>query len=1004
MLRPDRLEAIVTELARKPGHEKVRTHLHTLLVDGLGAPSENVELEKAVPEARGRIDALLGRTVFEIKKDLDRESADAIKQLDRYIEEREAATAARYVGIATDGSTFRVYERRSGSIILLRETYANPDRPLELVAWLDGAVAIRADIPADALNIQNELGRQSVAFRRASAELATIWTDLESDPAVSLKRQLWRDLLQLVYGKEIEDDALWFQHTFLVIVAKSIAARALQLDIDDPEALLSGEAFAASGVYGAVEGDFFDWIIVSEAGRRLVSQIAAHVARFNLEAVDTDVLKILYESLVDPEQRKDLGEYYTPDWLASRVVDEAVSDPLNARVIDPACGSGAFLFHAVRKHLACAAAEDTPSGDRAAITCGLISGIDVHPVAVIIARVTFLLALGSSLRERTDAVSIPVYLGDALQMQVKNMFIGRELVIEVPPPKGAKGKVATGRRALVFPEELCAQPQLLDGALSLMRQMSEAGRDAKAFREALQRETEDDGTPLSADAVAMAAETYETFDDLRRKGRDSIWSYVARNLGRPLYFSAETRRADVLLGNPPWIALRYMAKPLQDRFRDMAKAENVYAGGKLATQADISSLFFARCVSLYLRPGGRVAFVLPRAALTRGQYEGLRAGRFLTANVRFDTPWDLDGVSPLFPVPAAVLFAERLEKGRAKKIPDHAHQFAGRLPYRDAPANIADARLSITENATITTASFEGGSPYRAGFRQGATLTPRMLCTVERAAVGRLGGAASRPHVVSRRSSLEKKPWKEQPSIDAAVERAFLRPVYLGESIAPYRPLAPLEGVIPFDPDAGVLDSNGAANRGWPGLADWMQKAERIWNNLCEGDLTLKERWDYHGGVNNQFPIAPLRVVYAKAGQQPAAALIEDADAVIDHKLYWSAVETRPEGLFLIAFFNSEAARARVEAMQSRGQWGARDFDKVMFNLPIPRFDAEDPAHRQLADTAAEAEQIARVVEFPDGVKFQRARSLVRAVLKEAGLSDRIDAQVSAILDRDGTA
>src|SRR5205823_7538990 len=84
-----------------------------------------------------------------------------------------------------------------------------------------------------------------------------------------------------------------------------------------------------------------------------VLKIARQAARFDLAAIDTDVLKALYESLIDPAQRHDLGEYYTPDWLAAWVIEEAVTDPLEQRVIDPACGSGTFLFHAIR-HLAAA--------------------------------------------------------------------------------------------------------------------------------------------------------------------------------------------------------------------------------------------------------------------------------------------------------------------------------------------------------------------------------------------------------------------------------------------------------------------------------------------------------------------------------------------------------------------------------------------------------------------------------------------------------------------------
>ena len=61
------------------------------------------------------------------------------------------------------------------------------------------------------------------------------------------------------------------------------------------------------------------------------------------------------------------------------------------------------------------------------------------------------------------------------------------------------------------------------------------------------------------------------------------------------------------------------------------------------------------------------------------------------------------------------------------------------------------------------------------------------------------------------------------------------------------------------------------------------------------------------------------------------------------------------EGRYLCAILNSEAARERVAQYQSRGQWGARDFDKVMFTLPIPRFSAKERLHRALVEAAARA-------------------------------------------------
>jgi hypothetical protein len=69
-----------------------------------------------------------------------------------------------------------------------------------------------------------------------------------------------------------------------------------------------------------------------------------------------------------------------------------------------------------------------------------------------------------------------------------------------------------------------------------------------------------------------------------------------------------------------------MNRDLQKRFKELAKEAQVYVGGKLATQNDLCALFTARAVRLYLRPAGRLAFVLPLAALTRGQFEKFRSG------------------------------------------------------------------------------------------------------------------------------------------------------------------------------------------------------------------------------------------------------------------------------------------------------------------------------------------------------------------------------------------
>jgi predicted RNA methylase len=979
--RNKRTDELLRHLATRPGHDEVKADFRQLLIEEFGVELGSLDFERRVPEVKGRLDALIGRTVFEAKRNLDLEWTDVVRRMPDYLADREREEGERFVGIASDGRKWVVFERANGTLVKIKETILDPDKPGAFLAWLDGAVALKSALPPDPLTVRLELGED--------------WAKWKNDPAVALKRQLWGQLLKLVYGREVESDALFFQHTFLVVVAKAIALAVLGLRDDDPKHVLSGAAFEAAGIHGAAESDFFDWVISDAEGERLVRRILAHVRRFRLDEVESDVLKILYESLVDREDRHDLGEYYTPDWLAAKIVRHAVERPIEQKVLDPACGSGTFLFHAIRTFLADADDAGLDPRHRAQEVTAHVAGMDIHPVAVIIARVTYLLALAPVLTTRAGSLSIPVYLGDSMQLSTASIMGLTELVIPVPPPPAGT--------QLKFPELFCKDIGLFDKLVGQMRQGAESKLTKKqmgtAFARIVEQHYRRDILPEEGAAVGEMVATFGVFDELVRQRRDSVWTYVARNLSRPLALAFGVGWANIVVGNPPWLAFRHMSSDLQKRFRELAKAERVYVGGKFATQNDLSALFTVRAAGLYLRSGGRIAFVLPLAALTRGQFDALRKGSFYSARIAWDQPWTMDdSVQPLFPVPSCVVFGSRRATSRA--LPDTVRAYSGRLPLRDATEAIADKHLTVVENAPKPAeGQFTGGSAYRAAFRQGATLVPRMLCMIERRRTGRLGGDPTTPFVASRRSSQEKEPWKSLPGIEHRVEATFLHPVLLGESILPYRVFQAFEGVVPVTPDGTVLDAQLAVNRGFSGLHGWMSAAEKVWNaNAESGGMKLVERWNYHNELGAQFPLRPLRVIYAASGTIPAACLLRASDGVIEHAIYWSAVSTEAEGQYLIAILNSETARARVAALQARGQWGARHFDKVVFTLPIPRFDPAASLHADLANAVREAETIAAAVSLPAAFKFQRARKMVRDALTDTGLSSRIDGLVARLL------
>lgn len=997
---------LLRHLAARPGHDEVKADFRQLLIEEFGAALGDLDFERRVPEVRGRLDALIGRTIFEAKSALDREWADIARRMPDYLADREREEGERFVGIASDGLQWAVFELNAGELAVVKRATLDPDRPGEFLAWLDGAVALKSSLPPDALTIRAELGHDSVAFRLVDERLRQLWTKLRLHPDVSLKRQLWAELLKHVYGREVESDALWFQHTFLVVVAKCIAVAVMGMREDDPKRLLSGEAFAAAGINGAVESDFFDWVVTEAEGEALVRRIMTHVRRFRLAEVESDVLKILYESLIDRAERHGLGEYYTPDWLAAKMVRRAVDRPIEQRVLDPACGSGTFLFHAIRSFIAEAEEGDMAANMRAAEACAHVAGMDIHPVAVIIARVTYLLALAPALTSRSGTLSIPVYLGDAMQLSISEFMAGKELSIRVPPPPAGHGKSGekddNGREQLDFPETFCRDPALFDKAIERMRTGSQAGMTREQIETALHRITEQhyraDVTKEQTLAIEDLGKTYVTFDRLRREGRDTVWAYVARNLSRPLFFSAGARWAHVVVGNPPWVAFRHMSPDLQTRFKELAKGERVYVA-RVPSHNDLCALFTVRSAQLYLRSGGRIAFVLPMAALTRGQFEKLRSGSFHSARIAWDEVWTMDdSVQPLFPVPSSVVFGRR--RATAKALPDKVRAYSGTLPFRDAPEEIADARLKIIEGApALEVAQSAGGSIYRKLFRQGAILVPRVLCLVERKTSGRLGVDPAAPLVTSRRSTQEKQPWRTAEGIENQVEVQFLRPALLGESIAPFRILRSFEAVVPVTERGEMLDAEEAANHGFSDLRDWLTKAERTWNQYNKSQRSLGDQLNYINQLCSQFPISPLRIVYAKAGTHPAACMLRDPRAVVDHMLYWMTPGNEAEGRYLTAILNSEAARARAEQFQARGQWGARHFDKVMFNLPIPKFDPKESVHQNLSRAAECAEKLALGVEIRETMHFTRVRARIREALHEDGIGIEIDTLVAELLN-----
>ena len=1003
------------ELARRLADRKqgrteanVQSDLHMLL-SAAPLQLEDGDLDDIVLEqpagARRRIDVEAGFCVFEVKRDLrvGNVRADAVTQLAGYVASRTADTGQRYVGVLTDGAEWHLHHLRDGALIAVSSFTLDARVPDvdALCVWLEGVLATAEHITPTPAAIEERLGASSPGHALDFAELTELYRAHRDDPGIALKRELWTKLLTTAFGTNFtDDDDLFVEHTLLVVIAEIVGHAVIGYDPTDPSygaaTLLSGRLFSVDAqIGGVIDADFFDWPAEIPGGEVFVRGLARRIARFAWAQVEHDVMKVLYESVIDTDQRHRLGEYYTPDWLAEAVVAETVPEPLTSTVLDPACGSGTFLFHAVRRYLAAADAASTPTPAAIEGVTHAVTGLDVHPVAVTLARITYLLAIGvDRLQDRDGAFSVPVYLGDAVQWGQQRSLINLD-ALTVPTEDGG----TLFAEQLQFPEHLLADAGRFDRLVADLATMaSERPRHSQVpALSATFRLYAIDPTDQP-----MITETFRIMCGLHDRGRNHIWGYYLRNLARPMSLARPANRVDALVGNPPWLAYRFMTPGMKANFKDLSEASNFWAGAAVATSQDLSALFVARTLELYLRPGGRFGMVMPLAVLSRRQYAGFRTGRWSAENTNINAalerPWDLHAVKPsFFPVPACVAFGTRSETA-GRPLDGTRTAWAGRLPR----ANITYDHAAPLLTRTTADPTADGGvaSPYAVRFAQGAALVPRVLLfvdVVDSPTKNPLGAGAGRKAVSSRRSANEKKPWKDLPDHTGTVERQFVHPMHLGDTVLPFHTRQPFATVVPWD-GKELLDGASTKLGLYPGLADWWRRAEKVWNTHRSSSMTLLEQIDFRRKLRNQFPAAKHRVVYTTSGMYLAAAVVSDESAVIGQGLYWASARSLAEARYLTAIFNSDALLELVRPLQARGEHNPRHFAKALFQLPIPTYDADVNLHRDLAGLAERAEQVAAAVELPVGKSFQTLRRSVRTALVDDGVGADLDTAVQGLL------
>lgn len=160
---------------------------------------------------------------------------------------------------------------------------------------------------------------------------------------------------------------------------------------------------------------------------RSVARVGFAVLKFDFSRIEGDPLGDLYQRYFDPETRKALGEFYTPQPVIDYIMDgvgyeQGVS---SQRIIDPSCGSGTFLVEAVNRYLEDVKRYDDDPDWAAELTelCSRprVVGLDIHPFAVLMAQIRFMVTIlpeYKKAKQQNDSFTIhrlPIFRTDTLR-------------------------------------------------------------------------------------------------------------------------------------------------------------------------------------------------------------------------------------------------------------------------------------------------------------------------------------------------------------------------------------------------------------------------------------------------------------------------------------------------------------------------------------------------------------------------------------------------------------
>lgn len=962
-----------------------------------GAERGVANIERATGLGRGQADTQYRSIIIEFEKDLSRTGEHARDQLREYLSGNwNSNVRFEFTLIASDCLTWKVYAPEFESLIeleslraddiALEETdgiclapCADREKALEqadaFYFFLDRHLFRQQPLPATLDAVRKAFGHTSSVYRAAMRILHALYRQQEDSPAMQTAYKEWHRFLSIAYGRFTASERAFLTQSYLSVLAKILAFAVIErrdfLDQAAIRAILDGTAFQRHNIENFTDDDFFRWTAEPEhfeALKPLFYAIADELAHFDFSAVHEDILKGVYQELVDEDTRHSLGEFYTPDWLCAKIVGE-LALTVGEKILDPACGSGSFLKAAANE-----LCRLNPEITAQELNDSLY-GIDIHPLSVQIAKATLLTSLGNRLHAAPRRLSLHIYLANTLLLP--NEDVGMRLL-------GKQYKLRIANKEVTLAAEVFDDEKEYDKLVfycDLLVQ-SDAPRGQQKQRRDIESFFRLKLNKKESYLLEGAWRIYSALYAAKVEDRDGIWAYVLQNSLRPFFLR---EKFDVIVGNPPWLTFADVENG--EYQEDLRRLANLYAlkpDTANMPHLELAALFLAHACNYFMKPGGRLAMVMPRAFFSGGQHEPTRKGK--TRKVALTQLWNLQDVAPLFKVPSCVLFARRKTRDGAPgpgELPGRA--LSGRLPGHNIPLPAATPHireasglfhLSHLGEATAWTfgerIALSGVNPYKSQFRQGATIVPRVFYFVD---IDQPYAGDLQHRLLLFKSSQAalkeaKAPWKM--TLRGTANTRFLFRTALANNILPFTLNGTRLVLLPLEIKKGqsnLLTPEQLEKSGELETAQWFRQAEKHWEkNKTERakKMTMLNRLDFQHGILSQIIVAQYLVLYCATGSNACAAVLTREAAnellfVADHITYTFFATTRKEADYLCAFLNAPHVNELIKPFQTQGQQGERHIHKRILDVPLPLFDADNPDHLRLAELGAQAAAKAEV-------------------------------------------